>query len=82
MNTLRKTVNEKDEESRKRQSMLDAKVQELEQMKSISGTGDVAQSLEHQNSNPKTLGSTPWRGWVRDNFSVPPSQLLCRLVSA
>ena len=33
MNTLRKTVNEKDEESRKRQSMLDAKLQELEQMK-------------------------------------------------
>ena len=37
MNTLRKTVSEKDEESRKHQSMLDAKLQELEQMKSISG---------------------------------------------
>ena len=38
MNILRKTVNEKDEESRKRQSMLDAKLLELEQIKSIAGT--------------------------------------------
>lgn len=33
MNTLRKVVNEKDEESRKRQSLLDAKLQELELIK-------------------------------------------------
>lgn len=33
MITLRKAVNEKDEESRKRQSLLDAKLQELELIK-------------------------------------------------
>lgn len=38
MNTLRKTVNEKDEESRKRQSMLDAKLQELEVLKNQVGS--------------------------------------------
>lgn len=37
MDNLRKTVTEKDEESRKRQSLLDAKLQELEHIKSISG---------------------------------------------
>ena len=42
----------------------------------------VAQWLESPNSNLKTLGSIPWRGRVRDNFSVPPSQLLCRLLCA
>ena len=42
-------------------------------------TGDVAQwLLVSQNSNPKTLGSILWRSRVRNNFSVPPSQLLCR----
>ena len=44
--------------------------------------GDVAQWLVRRNSNPKTLGSIPWRGRVRDSFSVSPSQLLCRLVCA
>ena len=29
---------------------------------------------------PKTLGSIPWQGRVRDSFSVSLSQLLCRLV--
>ena len=27
--------------------------------------------LARLNSNPKTLGSIPWRGWVRDSVSVP-----------
>ena len=40
-------------------------------------TGDVAQWLERRNSNPKTLGSIPWRSKVRGTFSIPPSQLLC-----
>ena len=31
---------------------------------------------------PKTLGSIHWWGRVRGRFSVPPSQLLCRLVCA
>ena len=31
-------------------------------------TGDVAQWLVHRNSNPKTLGSIPRRGRVRDGF--------------
>ena len=45
----------------------------------VRGT-DIAQWLEGWNSNPKTLGLIPW--WVRakDRFSVPLSQLLCRLV--
>ena len=39
-----------------------------------STTWDVAQWwLERRNSNPKTLGSIPWRGRVRDNFSLLPS---------
>ena len=33
-------------------------------------------------SNPKTLGSIPWRGKVRNSFSVPPSELLCTLARA
>ena len=34
-------------------------------------------------SNPKTLGSIPWRSRVRRNsFCVRPSQLLCRRVGA
>ena len=42
MNTLRLTVNEKDEESRKRQSMLDAKLQELEHLRvQVSGENQV-----------------------------------------
>ena len=44
--------------------------------------GDIPQWLEHWNLNLKTLGSTPWWGRVRDSFSVPPSQLLCRLLCA
>ena len=44
--------------------------------------GDVAQWLERQTSNRKTLGSIPWLGRMRYSFSVPPSQLLCRLVCA
>ena len=45
--------------------------------------GDVvAWWLEHRNSNPKTLGPIPWWGRVRTGFSIPPSQLLCRLVCA
>ena len=44
--------------------------------------GDVAQWLVSRKSNPKTLGSIPWWGRVRDNFSIPPSQLMCRLVCA
>ena len=36
-------------------------------------TGDVAQRLVRRNSNPKTLGSIPWRGSVSDRFfCVPP----------
>ena len=43
--------------------------------------GGVAQWLKHRNSNPKSLGSIPWRSRVRDNFFLSlPSQLLCRLV--
>ena len=42
--------------------------------------GDVAQWLEHLSSNPKTLGSIPWRVRVRHSISVPLSQPLCRLV--
>ena len=41
--------------------------------KSRQGT---AQWLERQNSNLKTLGSTPWRGRVKDSFSIPPSPLV------
>ena len=37
-----------------------------------------AQWVEHQNTKPKTLGSIPWSGRVRDSFSVNPSQILCR----
>ena len=37
MNTLRQIVNEKDEESKKRQSMLEAKLKEMEQMRSNLG---------------------------------------------
>ena len=48
----------------------------------IRMTGDVAQWLQSRNSNPKTLDSIPWWGGVRDSLSVPPSQLLCRLVCA
>ena len=32
---------------------------------------------ERQNSNPKTLGSIPWRGRVRNSFSISNSQLYC-----
>ena len=46
----------------------------------LSMTGDVAQWLEHRNSNPKTLGSIPWLGRVRGSISVSPSQLLCCVV--
>ena len=43
--------------------------------------GDVVQSLECDNCNLKALGSIPWWGRVKhSNLSVPPSQLLCRLV--
>ena len=35
--------------------------------------------LSGRNSNPKTLGSIPGLGRLRDSFSIPPSQLLCRL---
>ena len=49
----------------------------------IKETRDVAQWLVRRNSNPKTLGSIPWRCRVRSSFSVPPSQLLlCGLVCA
>ena len=48
----------------------------------IAKAGDVAQWLEHQNSNLRALGSIPWWGRLRDHFSVPPSQLLRRLVCA
>ena len=49
--------------------------------------GNVAQWLEHGKSNPKTVGSIHWRGRVRHRYwfffsSIPPSQLLCRLVCA
>ena len=44
--------------------------------------GDVAQWVEHRSSNPKTLGSIPWWGIVRGVFSIPPSQLVSRLVCA
>ena len=47
-----------------------------------SQTGDGAQWLVSWNSNPKTLGLIPWWGRVRDSFSIPLSQLLCRLVCA
>ena len=45
-------------------------------------TKDAAQWLERRNSNPKTLGSIPWRSRVRGSFSIPPSQLLRRIVCA
>ena len=40
----------------------------------------LAQWLESRISSPKTVGSIPWRSRVRNSFSVPPSQILCRLV--
>ena len=43
-------------------------------------TGDVAQWLMSRNSNLKTMGSIPLWGRVGDSYSVPPSQLLYRLV--
>ena len=43
---------------------------------------DVAQWLMRRISNPKTLGSEPWWGRVRDSFSVRLSQFLGRLVCA
>ena len=43
---------------------------------------DIVQWMESQILNPKTLGSILWRVRVRDSFSVPPSQLLYRLVCA
>ena len=46
-------------------------------------TGDVAQWLEGRNSNPKTLGSIPWRGRVRERvFSRPSESTLERFVCA
>ena len=37
-------------------------------------TGDGGQWLDSQNSNPKTLGSIPWRGRVRNSvFPVHPA---------
>ena len=47
----------------------------------VSG-GTLAQWLLPQNSNLKTLGSIPWQGRVGGCCSVPPSPVLCRLVSA
>ena len=47
--------------------------------------GDVAQWVEHQHSYPKTLGSIPLRGRVRDSFSQfypSESALVQRLVCA
>ena len=43
---------------------------------------DGCQWLVRRTSYPKTLGSIPWWGRVRGRFSIPPSQLLCRLVCA
>ena len=34
------------------------------------GTRDVAQWLERGNSNPKTLGSIPWQGRVRECLTL------------
>ena len=42
-------------------------------------TGDVARRLESRNSNPKTLGSIPWRGRVRNSVSVVQSHLFSGL---
>ena len=58
------------------------KVTTRERSVRIGMMGDVVLWLERRNSNPKTLGSIPWWGRVRGSFSVPPSQLLCRLVRA
>ena len=43
---------------------------------------DLEDGRRSSNANPKTLGSIPWRGRVSTSFSIPPSQLLCRLVCA
>ena len=45
-------------------------------------TTDTWGCLHFSPHNPKTLGSIPWWGRVRHIFSVPPTQLLCRLVCA
>ena len=50
-----------------------------------SKTGDVAQWLVHRNSQIEARRPrvrAPWRGGVKNSFSFPPSQLLCRLVCA
>ena len=36
----------------------------------VVATGQVAQWLERRFSNPKTVGSIPWRGGVRSSFSL------------
>ena len=43
---------------------------------------DVVAIQEGNYSYPKTLGLIPWRGKVKNSFSVPPSRLLCRLICA
>ena len=42
---------------------------------------DIAQWLESRKSNPKTLCLIPWRGRVRNKFSIPPSHLHSGLVA-
>ena len=43
------------------------------------GRSSVVRALEFKS---KTLGSIPWWGRVQGSFSIPLSQLLCRLVCA
>ena len=44
--------------------------------KHVDQAGDVAQLLESRSSNPKTLGSIPWRDRVRSSFFCPPESTL------
>ena len=48
----------------------------------MTGDGRSSLVIECRNSNPTILGSIPWWGRVKDGFSVPPSQHLCRLLCA
>ena len=44
-----------------------------------AGCSSEVRGSEFKSEDP---GFDPWRGRVRGSFSVPPSQLLCRLVCA
>lgn len=67
MSTLRKTVTEKDEESRKRQSLLDAKLQELDYLKTnIHGEIKIVwRTIDYCNSSDFLTVYNNWIEYVK-----------------